>query len=191
MQLDRVPLSRSNPQETGTPAPPGGVGRDACPGHPIPSDAEPTEKVSARSWLMLLFLCFAVLGQGERFEVDPRFGSPGATLGTFWEALRLGDAETASLCIEDGSYAGPYPGTVWFMPPSRDLRLEAVHALPVRPGRVMVNYEVHYFALGVSEELSFQTENHLVQVRGEWRITPPFGNVSMQEWRPIHRLAPI
>ena len=140
---------------------------------------------------MLLLLCFAVLGQGQRCEVDPRFGSPASTLLTYWEALRSGDAETASQCIEDGNYTGPYPGAVWFMPPTRDLRLEAVRSLPVRRGRVMVNYEVHYFALGVSEELSFRTESHLVQVRGEWRIAPPFGNVSVQEWRPLHRLTPI
>jgi hypothetical protein len=152
---------------------------------------EPTERVSALSWLLLLTLCLAVLGQGQRCEVDPRFGSPGATLQTFWEALRLGDAETASLCIEEGSYTGPFPGMVWFMPPSHDLRLDAVHSLPVRTGRVMVNYEVHYSVLGAAEEFSFRTENHLVQVRGEWRIVPPFGNVGMQEWGPIHRLAPI
>lgn len=151
----------------------------------------PAERIGALSWLMLLVLCFAVLGQGQRCEVDARFASPTATLHTFWEALRSGDAETASQCIEEGSYSGPYPGTVWFMPPSRDLRLEAVHALPVRPGRVLVNYEVHYFAVGAAEELSFEIGSHLVEARGEWRIVPPFGNVSLHEWRPIHRLVPI
>ena len=191
MQLDRVPFPRSTPQETGTPAPPGGVGRVACSSDDFPSSLAPTKRVSALSCLMLLILCFAVLGQGQRCEVDPRFGSPGATLLTFWEALRTGDAETASMCFEEGSYSGPYPGTVWFMPPSRDLRLEAVHSLPVRPGRVLVNYEVHYFAIGAAEELSFQTGSHLVEARGEWRIVPPFGSVSLQEWRPIHRLEPI
>jgi len=55
----------------------------------------------------------------------------------------------------------------------------------------MVNYEVHYFALGASEEFSFQTASHLVRVQGEWRIVPPFGDVSAQESPPIHRLAPI
>jgi len=136
-------------------------------------------------------LCFSVLGQGERFRVDPRFRTPNATLDTFWQALRSDDAETASLCLEDGGYTGPFPGAVWFLPPTRDLRLEAIHTLPVRRGRVMVNYEVHYFAVGVAEELSFHTENQLVQVRGEWRITPPLGNASFPEWRPIHRLTPI
>jgi hypothetical protein len=162
-----------------------------CSSHDAASHLPPIQKAGALAWAMLLVLCLSVLGQGERCEVDPRFASPGATLHTFWEALRAGDAETASQCIEDGGYTGPFPGMVWFMPPSHDLRLEAVHSLPVRRGRVMVNYEVHYFALGVSEELSFRTENHLVQLRGEWRIAPPFGNVSTQEWVPLHRLSPI
>jgi hypothetical protein len=54
-----------------------------------------------------------------------------------------------------------------------------------------VNYEVHYHAIGVSEELSFPVENQLVQVRGEWRIAAPFGNASLPVTRPIHRLLPI
>ena len=164
---------------------------DECPSHEPHSRLPPTERASPLSWLLLIAFCLSVLGQGQRCEVDPRFGSPTATLRTFWEALRLGDVETASQCIEDGGYTGPFPGMVWFMPPSHDLRLEAVRSLPVRRGRVLVNYEVHYFALGVSEELSFRTENHLVQVRGEWRIAPPFGNVSTQAWSPLHRLVPI
>jgi len=191
VQLDRVPLSRSIPEESGTPAPPGGVGNLACTSDVVPSSAEPRERVRALSWLMLLWLCFAVLGQGQRCVVDPRFASPVSTLRTFWQALRSDDVDTAALCIENGDYAGPYPGSVWFMPPTRDLRLESVHLLPVHRGRVMVNYEVHYFALGVAEELSFATESHLVQARGEWHIVPPFGDVSLQEWRPLHRLTPI
>jgi hypothetical protein len=140
---------------------------------------------------MLLVLSLSVLGQGQRCLVDPRLGSPVRTLQTYWDALRAGDVETASMCIEDGNYSGPYPGSVWFMPPTRDLRLEAVHSLPVRRGRVMVDYEVHYFALGVTEELSFRTESHLVLARGEWRIAPPFGNVNLQTPRTLHRLTPI
>lgn len=163
----------------------------ACSSDHIPSRTEPAERASALSWLMLVCLSFALLGQGQRCDVDPRFGSPLATIQTYWEALREGDAETASLCIDEGSYTGPYPGSVWFMPPSHDLRVEAAQTLPVRPGRVLVNYEVHYFALGASEEFSFRTGSHLVRARGEWRIVPPFGDVSSQDFRPIHRLAPI
>ena len=191
MQLDRVPPVRENSQESGTPAPPDGVGSDACSSAEPASSAPPGERAGALSWLLLLMLCFSVLGQGERFAVDPRFHSPSSTLQTFWQALRSDDAETASLCLEDGGYTGPFPGAVWFLPPTRDLRLESIHTLPVRRGCVMVNYEVHYLAVGVVEELSFQTENQLVQVRGEWRISPPLGNVSLPEWRPIHRLSPI
>ena len=157
----------------------------------VPSGTAPRERVSALSWLLVLALCFGVLGQGQRCEMDPRFGSPVSTLRTYWQALSSGDAETAAQCIEDGNYTGPYPGSVWFMPTTRDLRLEAVRSLPVHRGRVMVNYEVHYFALGIAEELSFRTESHLVQSHGEWRIAPPFGNVSQQQWRPLHRLTSI
>ena len=178
-------------QDSGTTGAPVGVDPAACP-CPVPtSSPPPAPRARPRSWLLLLVLCLGVLGQGERCEIDPRFASPTATLRTFWEALRAGDMEAAEACIEEGDYSGPYPGWVWFMPPSRDLRLESVQPLPVRRGRVVVDYEVHYFALGASEELSFKTQSQLVEARGEWRITAPYGNVTTLEWRPIHRLVPI
>lgn len=192
MQLDRVPPARPVPEEeSGTAAPPVGVGMAACPSPDSPFPPPPLAPAGALSYVLVLLLCVALLGQGQRCTIDPRFSSPIATLRTYWQSLELGDAETASLCIEEGSYTGPYPGSVWFMPPSRDLTLSAVHALPVRRGRVMVNYEVHYFALGAAEELSFRTESQLIERHGEWRITPPFGEVNAQEWKPIRRLAPI
>jgi len=192
VQLDRVPPPRPvRQQESGTVAPPVGVGMAACPSPDSPSPSPPLAPAGPLSCALVLLMCVALLGQGQRCIIDPRFNSPIATLRTYWESLQQGDAETASLCIEDGGYTGPYPGSVWFMPPSRNLTLTEVHALPVRRGRVMVNYEVHYFALGAAEELSFKTESQLVEHHGEWRITPPFGEVNAQPWQPIRRLAPI
>jgi hypothetical protein len=192
VQLDRVPPARSaQEQESGTATPPGGVGTGACSSSDSTFPRPPLTPAGVLSCALVLVLCVGLLGQGQRYSVDPRFCSPVATLRTYWESLRQGDAETASLCIEEGSYTGPFPGAVWFMPPSRNLRLTEVHELPVRHGRVLVNYEVHYLALGVSEELSFRSESQLTEHQGEWRITPPFGEVNVQEWRPIRRLAPI
>jgi len=128
-----------------------------------------------------------VLGQGQRCTLDPRFASPDSTLRLFWEALRAGDAETASMCIEDGGYTGPYPGMVWFLPPASQLRLESIRSLPVQRDRVMVSYIVHCYPSATSEELSFQTENQLVRVRGEWRICSPVGSVSLPGWNPEYR----
>ena len=163
---------------------------EACCTASIP-DPTPAPRAGVRAWALVLFLCAAVLGQGSRCQVDARFATPHATLDTFWKALADGDAETAAMCLERGDYEGPFPGTVWSMPPTRELRLETLSQLPVRRGLVMVNYEVHYHAIGVSEELSFPVENQLVQVRGEWRIAAPFGNASLPTTRPIHRLLPI
>jgi len=191
VQLDRIPPRSLAREETGTPAPPAGVVPDACSIQPSLAPPVPAPRAGIRSWALVLLLGFAVLGQGSRCQVDVRFRSPLATLVTFWNALRDGDAETASLCLEDGEYQGPLPGTVWSLPPTRSLRLQSVNQLPVRRGLVMVNYEVHYLAEGVSEELSFPVENRLVQVRGEWRISAPLGEASVPVTRPIHRLLSI
>ena len=36
-------------------------------------------------------LAVMLLGAGERWRADPRFRSPGATLDTYWQALRNDD----------------------------------------------------------------------------------------------------
>ena len=136
-------------------------------------------------------MCLGVLGQGERYLVDSRFTSPSSTLQVFWQALHSGDAETASLCIEDGGYTGPYPGMVWFLPTSSAIRVDSIRTVPVLHDRVMASYMVHCFPLGVHEDLSFRAENQLVRVRGEWRICSPVGEVELPDWTPAIRKVSI
>src|SRR4029453_5344983 len=126
--------------------------------------------------------CLSLLGQGERYRVDPRFASPSATLATYWQALRDGDAEGAWECFDDPRDLMPMPGMLWFLPPTKELRLEGFRSLPVTAGRVMVTYEVHFQPKGSMEERSFRTADELVRERGEWRITRTIGEASMPEW---------
>jgi len=133
--------------------------------------------------LTVLLASLTLLGQGERSRVDPRFRSPSATLLTYWEALREGDADAAFDCFVSRRDDQPMPGALWFLPPTDELWLEAVHQLPVTTGRVMVRYEVHYKPRGTGEERSFPTGSELVRTQGEWRITQPLGQASMPEWK--------
>jgi hypothetical protein len=132
-------------------------------------------------------LLASVLGQGERFNVDRRFRTPDAALTTYWQALRTNDAAGAWECLENGPYDMPFPGMVWFLPPTEDLRLTGIQALPVQRGRVVVTYEVRYRPEGLREEFSFRTASELVLRRGEWRITQPIDTASIPGWRPSPR----
>ncbi len=129
-------------------------------------------------------LLLAVLGQGERFHLDQRFRTVDATLVTYWEALRANDAGAAWQCMAN-EVAMPYPGMLWFLPPSDELRIADLHALPVERGRMVVSYEVRYRPRGSSVELSFHTSSELVRLRGEWRIAHPIDAASVPEWRPL------
>ncbi|HYM81419.1 MAG TPA: hypothetical protein VEY91_08410 [Candidatus Limnocylindria bacterium] len=124
------------------------------------------------------------MGQGERCHVDPRFTSPSATLHTYWEALRMGDAESAWECFSEGRHDLPVPGMLWFLPPTEDLTLTDFRSLPVTGGRIMVSYEVHYRPKGSTEARSFRMGDELVRARGEWRIARPLGEASMPQWEP-------
>jgi len=135
----------------------------------------------------LLLACLGLLGQGERCVVDARFRSPDATLRTYWEALRRGDAELVWACYTEGRTDLPVPGQLWFLPPTERLEIAGVRTLPVEPNRVMVTYEVQYVPRGLSELRSFRTGDELVRVRGEWRISRPIGEVSMPDPEPIPR----
>jgi hypothetical protein len=140
-----------------------------------------------RLWLVLALGAFSLLGQGERCRVDPRFISPSATLATFWEALRVGDADAVWECFVEGRHDLPVPGQLWFLPPTDRITLAEFRSLPVTAGRVMVTYEVHYVPRGLGEEHSFRTGDELVRMRGQWRITRPLGQASMPDWEPTPR----
>jgi hypothetical protein len=132
-----------------------------------------------------------LLGQGERCLVDPRFSTPSATLATYWSALRDGDAETAAECVLEGAEGQPFPGMLWFMPPTRQVRLEGFHSLPVTAGRLYVSYEVRFRPVGATEEQHFETGHELVRRQGRWRIARGLGAASLPQWRSIPRAVDI
>ncbi len=135
--------------------------------------------------VLVVVLALGLLGQGERYRLDPRFRSPSSTLLTYWGALSDGDSERVFECQSEIHDDLPLPGALWFMPPTDELWLDGFRSLPVTSGRVLVTYEVHYRPTGAGEERMFQTGSELVRVRGEWRIARPIGEASMPEWKPV------
>ena len=182
VQLDRIPPRIDPDPETGTIPPACGV-EGAAPPIPQPEGVWGRHPATRRSWLFLGWLLFAVLGQGERFHLDHRFRTFDRTLATYWEALRANDPETLSECMADGTTM-PYPGMVWFLPPSDALHIDEIQALPVERGRMLVRYQVRYQPRGSHGELGFRTSSELVQIHGEWRIAHPIDAASIPEWRP-------
>jgi len=197
MQLDRVPLRQPAPAASpaggeipGTGHPPGGVSRDDRSGG-NGETAVPRRRIRARHLALVGLATFTLLGQGERCQVDPRFGSPSATLATYWSALRDGDAETAAACMLEGAPGQPFPGMLWFMPPTREIRLESFRSLPVMAGRLYVSYEVRFRPLGALEEQCFETGHELVREHSGWRIARGLGPIGLPEWRSIPRAVDI
>ena len=139
--------------------------------------------IALRHVAMILIACATLLGQGEQCRVDPRFASPSATLVTFWEAMRIGDAEGVWECFVEGRDDLPLPGMLWFLPPTERISLTEFKALPVTSGRVLVRYEVHFVPRGFLQEHVFVTGDELVRLRGQWRIARPIGQVSAPDWR--------
>jgi hypothetical protein len=176
-----VPGTRAGPAGVDTGSSLGGDG-DSAAGRPVRS------RVGGRTWVLVAVVTLSLLGQGERCRVDPRFASPGATLATFWAALRADQAENAWECMVEGRHDLPLPGMLWFLPPTQGLWLDDFRSLPVTSGRVLVSYDVHYRPLGMTTEHSFRTGSELVRIRGAWRILRPIGEASMPEWwRPVPR----
>jgi hypothetical protein len=199
MQLDRVPsrppdsvppVADRGPEDSGTTAVHCGVPHtDRSWGD---GGAAVTHKrIRARQLTLVGIAAFALLGQGERCLVDTRFSTPSATLATYWSALRDGDAVTASECVIEGAEGQPFPGMLWFMPPTREVRLEGFHSLPVTAGRLYVSYEVRFRPLGAIEEQSFQTGHELVRLDHGWRIAGGLGTASLPQWRSIPRAVDI
>jgi hypothetical protein len=154
-----------------------------------PRAARPPERhrVGWRGGLLVAWLALALLGQGERYRVDEHFASPSATLRTYWDAMREGDDDTVARCFVAGEHDLPFPGMLWFMPPTREVRLEGFRSLPVSAGRVLVTYEVRYRPDGARLEPGFRPGPALVRQRGEWRIERAIGEASMPEWKPVRR----
>lgn len=198
MQLDRVPprgVALASPVASGsdvpgTNAPPDGVcpfdrnGGDGCTG-------VPSRRIRTWQCVAVGLAAFALLGQGERCQVDPRFATPSATLTTYWSALREGDAETVAECVTDDAKGQPFRGMLWFMPPTREVRLGEFRSLPVSAGRLYVTYEVRFRPLGALQEQRFETGHELVRLDGGWHIARGLGEASLPEWQPIPRAVDI
>jgi hypothetical protein len=199
VQLDRVPPRHCAPlvrtgegegEDPGTTATPSGV----WPADRSRGDggtAAPRSRIGARHLTLVGFAAFALLGQGERCQVDARFSTPSATLATYWSALRDGDAVTVRECVVDGADNQPSPGMLWFMPPTREVRLQGFRSLPVPAGRLYVSYEVRFRPLGALDEQCFQTGHELVRLHGGWRIAGGLGTASLPQWRSIPRAVDI
>lgn len=154
----------------------------------VPCEADRPTPSARPGWLHalgVLLLALSLLGQGERYRIDPRFRTPSATLQTYWEALREGDAFEAWECFVEGRHELPEPGMLWFLPPTEDLWLTDYRSLPVSAGRVMVTYDVHYRRAAGGDEHLFRSGSELVRIRGEWRIAQPIGEANMPEWKPV------
>jgi hypothetical protein len=123
--------------------------------------------------------------------VDPRFGSPSATLATYWSALRDGDAGTAAECVLEGAGEQPFAGMLWFMPPTREVRLCGFRSLPVTSGRLYVSYEVRFRPVGAAQEQRFEATHEMVRERGGWRIARGLGRADLPQGRLIPRSVDI
>jgi hypothetical protein len=147
--------------------------------------------VAARGLLGLAVVCLALLGQGERFEVDARFMTPSATLHCYWESLQRGDVESVAECFDDPGEALPFPGMLWFLPPVDSIELRGLEVVEAERGRMVTAYEVRFQPTGYPEEQSFVTTTELVRVGHEWRILAPTGEASMPSWKPYPRAVDI
>ena len=127
-----------------------------------------------------------LLGQGESARIDPRFKSPSAALGTYWEALCTNDVETARECFVDPEDAVPVPGSLWFLPPSRQLSISPLKFLPVESRRVLATYQVRFRPVGARNDVGVMVDCELVKTRTGWRIQKPSGD-GLPPWSLIPR----
>lgn len=138
-------------------------------------------------WGCVALLAFSLLGQGEQAFVDARFASPSATLDTYWEALRANDEVVLSECMLDPSEELPFPGMLWFLPPTGHIDLDGFRTLSISGGRLVITYRVRFRPYGTARDLHFETSNELVREHGEWHISRGIGSASVPEWRSIPR----
>ena len=129
--------------------------------------------------MVLVFACFTLLGQGERFQVDPRFRSPDSTLLTYWEALRSNDPVTVAECFADPEQAVPLPGMLWMLPVADALKLNSVRLEAQVDGSTQAIYEVCFRPAGSIEDLHFLTTNALVRIQGEWHLVLTGGELAI------------
>jgi hypothetical protein len=178
-ELDLMPRLDAD----GRPASPVGESESISPAIELPRGRIAT----VRAWALLLLACFALLGQGERFRQDTRFRSPGATLVTYWGALRDNDITTVSQCFTEPQASLPFPGMVWFLPPVDSLRVASVRVVAAKSDEITAMYEIQFTPAGMTQAQHFITTSELRRMGREWRIVPPTDPASMPEWKPYPR----
>jgi hypothetical protein len=172
------------------PRPSGAVTAPAADAEPAPeafADVTTRRGVAARNWALCGLVCLALLGQGERYDVDARFRTPGRTLETYWGAIRVNDLQTVGECFAEPQESLPFPGMLWFLPPVDDLKLRSVHVVSATSDAIVAAYEVDFRPTGTEEEQSFVTTTRLQKLGHEWRIVPRDGEAAMPAWKPYPR----
>ena len=151
------------------------------------ADATARRGVQLRSWALCGLACIALLGQGERFDVDTRFLTPSRTLETYWGAIRSNDLATVGQCFVEPQESLPFPGMLWFLPPVDELVLRSVHVVSATSDEIVAAYEVEFLPAGSREEQSFITTTRLARIGFEWRILPRDGEAALPAWKPYPR----
>lgn len=201
MQLDRVPPP-AHPAPTGTRPGSGELSGTAT----RPSGVWNGGTGRVRSWWLaariwprsgwrawaLVFAALSLLGQGERYRLDPRFDTPTATLLTYWEAVQRDDAQGVAECFAEPTRAVPYPGMVWEIPPARTLGLYSVRCERSGQNRVVATYEVRVTARDALDPQRLAISTVLVKLRGAWRIEDALGDMtSLDAGMPVRRVVDI
>lgn len=192
MQLDRVPPARKTPQELGPGTPLVGVEHEAETSESSNRAPQPIGRRIGGRALWAIALCgLSLLWQGERYRIDTGLTTPQRTVASFWRALRHGDETGAARCMVEGSHGLPFPGMLWFLPPTREFTLSNFQTMPVEGDHLLVTYLVRYTPVGVESEQAFVTSFEMVRQHGEWLIVRPVGEASMPEWKPFPRAVDI
>ncbi len=153
----------------------------------IEPGAHATRRPLVRGWLWIVLACVTLVGQGERFDVDARFRSPGATLETYWRAVRRNDLPTVAQCFVEPQASLPFPGMLWFLPPVERLQLQSVHLASGTADDVVVVYQVRFTPRGYADDQIFATSSELRRMGHEWRLVPGNGQTAVPDWKPYPR----
>jgi hypothetical protein len=127
----------------------------------------------------------SLLGQGERCRIDPLLAQPGSALAAYWEALQLNDVARVWSCSVERDNELPFPGMMWFLPPSRALWLEHISLVRTDKDHTVASYEVHFRPIGAPTERRLRVVTELVHVRGEWLVEHPLSEAGLLNGRPL------
>jgi hypothetical protein len=148
--------------------------------------AEPVRRGGANRVVLLLLFALSLVGQGERFQVDPRFRTPSETLRTYWGALGRQDLTVVNDCLADPGSLRPFPGMLWFLPPVDEIDLVSMRLVGAEAGRLIAVYEVRFRPQGTRDTHSFVTTTELCRIGQEWHVVPA-EDEDLPEWQPYPR----